>query len=70
MNDITRDFLAEVKGNLDRREEEQGLRPVVEVWPDEDGFGRWVAYHEAKERAVICSTPEYEGSPFCGTGSH
>jgi hypothetical protein len=62
--------MAEVNNNLDARIEEQGMRPHVEVWPADDEFGRWVAYHKAKERAVICTTPEFQDTPFCGTGCH
>lgn len=70
MSTIKEEFSTAVKSNLDARIEEQEMRPHIEVWPVEDDFGRWVAYHEAKERAVICSTPEYRDTPFCGTGCH
>jgi len=60
MSAIREEFLTEVNDNLDARIEEQGMRPNIEVWPVDDEFARWVAYHEAKERAVICSTPEFK----------
>jgi hypothetical protein len=70
MSSTKKDFLTKLSSNLDERIEEQEMRPRIEVWPGDDDFAHWVAYHEAKERAVICSTPEYKDTPFCGTGCH
>ena len=70
MKTLKEEFLTEVNGNLEARIEEQGMRPHIEVWPADDEYARWVAYHEAKDRAVICNTPEYKDTPFCGTGCH
>lgn len=64
------DFLDDVKKAVDHGTVVQGYRPNIEVWPEEDDFGRWVAYHENKERAVICTTPEFADAPFCGRGLH
>jgi hypothetical protein len=43
--------------------------PGIEVWPDDDD-AMWLLRHENPERDVICSTPEFGDSPFCGTGYH
>jgi hypothetical protein len=67
---VREEFLADVRSTLSERIEEQGLRPTVETWPADDEFAHWVAYHEAKSKAVICSTPEYQDTPFRGTGWH
>ncbi|MEW6114251.1 MAG: hypothetical protein AB1664_19105 [Thermodesulfobacteriota bacterium] len=53
---------------LDERIAEQDSRPVIEFLPDD--FDLWVASHEDKVRAVLCSTPEFESTPFCGSGFH
>jgi len=53
---------------LDERIFEQGSRPVIEFLPDD--FDLWVASHEDRVRAVLCSTPEFESTPFCGSGLH
>jgi hypothetical protein len=70
MRNMKEEFLTEVNDYLEARIEEQGMRPRIEVCPADDDYARWVAYHEAKDRAVICSTPEYKDTPFCGTGCH
>jgi hypothetical protein len=64
------DFLKDINDNLDSRIEEQGMRPTIELWPCEDADSHWVAFHEAKDRSVICSAQEFENMPFCGSGSH
>jgi len=63
-------FLAEVRETEESRERDQNLKPTMEVWPVEDEFSCWIAYHEAKDRAVICSTAELKDMPYCGTGYH
>jgi hypothetical protein len=63
-------FLDEALNDLDSRISAGATRPLVEIWPEDDDFARWLAYHEAKERAVICKTPEFKDTPFCGTGYH
>ncbi|MBM4327998.1 MAG: hypothetical protein FJ118_12645 [Deltaproteobacteria bacterium] len=52
----------------DQRIAEQDTRPVMEFLPDD--FDLWVASHDDRVRAVVCSTPEFESSPFCGSGIH
>jgi hypothetical protein len=64
------DFVDNVKKAVDDGTVAQGYRPNIEVWPEEDDFGRWVAFHENKVRAVICTTPEFADTPFCARGSH
>lgn len=70
MNNAKDDFVSNINDGFTERTEDLDLRPTMEVWPAEDDFGHWVAFHEAKERAVICNTPEYKDTPFCGSGSH
>lgn len=67
---IKEEFTAKVKDNLEDRIENFGMRPTMEVWPVEDDFARWVAYHQARDRAMICNSPEFKDTPFCGRGSH
>lgn len=64
------DFVDEVKKAVDDGKEAQGYRPNIEVLPEEDDFGRWIAFHENKTLAVICATPEFAAAPFCGRGYH
>ena len=63
-----KEFEEKIKDNLDERIREQDVRPHVEVWPEEDDFGRWVASKKDAVRSVICNTPEYKDMPFCGRG--
>jgi hypothetical protein len=58
-----------LKETLDARVNDQFDRPGVEVWPDDDD-AMWVLSHKDPARDVICSTPEFGDSPFCGTGFH
>jgi len=44
-------------------------RPDIEIWPDDDD-AMWVLRHRDPARDIICSTPEFGDSPFCGTGHH
>jgi len=67
---IKEEFLGNIVGNLGDRIESQGVRPTVEVWPEEDDFGRWVASHRDPVLGVVCNTPEYRDLPFCGRGVH
>ncbi len=64
------EFLTQVKEVLANRSADEEMRPNIEVWPAEDDFAHWVAHHESKERTVICNTPEFHDTPFCGTGYH
>ena len=47
----------------------EAYRPSVEVWPDDD-FAEWVSAHEDRVRHIICNTPEFRATPYCGVGSH
>lgn len=67
---IREEFLGDIVEGLGDRIESQGARPGVEVWPEEDDFGRWVASHRDPVRSVVCNTPEYRDLPFCGRGVH
>jgi hypothetical protein len=51
------------------RFENQSSRPAVEIWPDDDD-AMWVLRHTDPARSVICSTPEFGDTPFCGVGAH
>lgn len=62
------DFVRDIRENEGERFESVGFRPSLEYWPDD--FGEWVAAHENPVASVICGTPEFESSPFCGKGYH
>lgn len=64
------EFVREIQDRLDERIDEAGERPTIENWPDEDDFAKWIAYHSPHERPVICATPEFKDTPFCGPGYH
>lgn len=67
-------FSEDLVGNISERRGERivesDMRPRIEVWPEEDDFGRWVASHESAARSIVCATPEYRDAPFCGRGVH
>ena len=65
-----REFVDNINARIADREKERDLRPDIEVWPGFDDFAEWAASHERRERAVICSTPEFRQTPYCGTGYH
>lgn len=67
---VRRELWGEIDHGLDSLVDGQTERPAVEIWPEEDDFGRWVAGHNDPLRTVICNTPEYKGSPYCGRGLH
>jgi hypothetical protein len=64
------DFVEAIEEGFSARVEAQDTRPTVEVWPEEDDFGRWVASREHRVWSVVCKTPEFEDAPFCGRGYH
>jgi hypothetical protein len=64
------EFMKDVSEGLAVRIEEQGFRPNVEIWPEEDDFGRWVASHGNGVIPVVCNSPEFKDAPFCGRGLH
>jgi len=65
-----RTHLAEyLEESREARLDNQYTRPGVEVWPDDDD-AMWILRHSDPARDVICSTPEFGDSPFCGTGFH
>jgi hypothetical protein len=67
---FAKEFETEVVRRSDSRMMDEGNRPVIETWPEADDFALWVSSHEDKVRCVICATPEFKDSPFCGRGSH
>jgi hypothetical protein len=64
------DFVDSIRGTADARANEQNIRPQMEVWPFEDDWGHWVLSHEDPARSVVCNTPEFKDSPYCGHGVH
>ncbi len=62
------EFLSFIRKNQAERFENAASRPLVEVWPDDDSD--WVASHEDPVRQILCMTPEFESTPFCGRGYH
>ncbi len=68
--EFKREFTNAIEQNLDERIENRNARPEMEVWPQEDEFGQWVASHENRTRSVICNSPEFRDTPHCGTGEH
>ena len=64
------EFVGLIDDGFGSRVDSQDCRPAMEVWPEEDDFERWVAWHEDPTRAVICRTPEFKNMPFCGSGFH
>ncbi|MDD3472931.1 MAG: hypothetical protein PHS86_09120 [Syntrophaceae bacterium] len=64
------EFVDGIKSGFGDRVEGADVRPNIEVWPEEDDFGRWVAAHEDRVRSVICASPEFADSPHCGRGFH
>lgn len=67
---IRDEFVDGIKEGFGARVEGANRRPDVEIWPEEDDFGRWVAAHEDSVRSVICASPEFSDTPYCGRGFH
>ena len=67
---VKRDFDEAVKDGFEDRVRAGETTPGIEVWPEEDDFGRWVASRKDRVRTVICETPEFKDAPFCGRGHH
>jgi hypothetical protein len=64
-----RDKEEDLKESEETRFENQVSRPGIEIWPDDDD-AMWILRHSDPVRDVVCSTPEFGDSPFCGTGHH
>jgi hypothetical protein len=58
-----------LKESRETRFESQSSRPSIEIWPDDDD-AMWLLRHSNPTRDIICTTPEFGDSPFCGTGHH
>lgn len=67
---IRDEFVDGIEKGFGDRVESANLRPNIEVWPDEDDFGRWVAAHQEKVMSIICRTTEFADTPYCGRGFH
>jgi len=64
------EFVDAVNESLSSRAEELSLRPNVEIWPEDDEDALWVSSHQNRIRTIICDTPEFRDTPFCGAGFH
>ena len=62
-----KDMMDDIRDWEGRRVKYEGDRPFMEVWPD-DGFAEWVSAHQDRVRNIICNTPEYRATPYCGVG--
>ncbi len=58
-----------LNASSETRFENLGSRPGIEIWPDDED-AMWVLRHSDPGRCVICRTPEFRDTPFCGTGHH
>ena len=70
MMSVKEDLNEALNEGLDERVQNRENTPGVEVWPEEDDFGRWVASRRDRVRTVICETAEFKDAPFCGRGHH
>lgn len=50
--------------------DDMDMRPGIEVWPEDDDFGKWIAAHENPAMTGLCRTPQLKDTPFCGPGYH
>ncbi len=50
-----------------QRAKDEGDPPFMEVWPD-DEFAEWVSAHGDRAGNIICHTPEFRATPYCGVG--
>jgi hypothetical protein len=66
---IRSDLISALNENEESRFNDRDNRPMVEVWPD-DEFAFWVSRHQDGSRHIICNTPEFMDTPFCGVGYH
>lgn len=62
-----KDMMNEIRDGEELRIRNGNDRPSVEVWPD-DEFAEWVLAHEDGVRNIICNTPEFRATPYCGVG--
>ncbi len=65
---LKKKFLSDIKKTESERFENSGNRPLIEIWPDDESD--WIMSHEDQVRQVLCITPEFESTPFCGKGLH
>jgi hypothetical protein len=68
--EIKRDLSSDLKEGLKDRIKNRDERPGIEVAAHVDDFANWVASHSRRDRAIICSTVEFQDSPYCGSGYH
>jgi len=64
------EFVDAINAGLGSRTQQLSLRPSVEVCPGDDDDALWVSSHQNRIRTVICNTPEFRDTPFCGAGYH
>lgn len=64
---VKKDMMDDIKAWEGFRFKNRDDRPLIEVWPD-DEFAEWVSAHEDRARNIICNTPEFRATPYCGVG--
>jgi hypothetical protein len=62
-----KEMMDEIQAGQELRFANGDARPSVEVWPDDD-FADWVSAHSDRTRNIICRTPEFKATPYCGAG--
>jgi hypothetical protein len=62
-----KDIMDKIRDGEGHRAKDEADRPFMEVWPD-DEFAEWVSGHEDRVRNIICNTPEFRATPYCGVG--
>ncbi|MBI5568553.1 MAG: hypothetical protein HY914_01260 [Desulfomonile tiedjei] len=67
---LSEDFEQEVVDGLEAQMIGEKNRPTVEGWSEDEDYSDWVATHGDQIRTIICNTPEFRDSPFCGPGLH
>jgi hypothetical protein len=69
-SELKKTFLDVLSNSQEERFDNKLTRPEIELWPYDDEFGQWVASHQNKARVIICNTPEFRDTPYCGSGLH
>jgi hypothetical protein len=64
---LKKEMMDEIRDGQELRFENGNDRPSVEVWPEEH-FADWISAHSDRTRNIICHTPEFRATPYCGVG--
>ncbi len=67
---LSEEFEQEVVDGLEARMTGKKDRPDADDWSEDEDYSDWVATHGDQIRTIICNTPEFKDSPFCGPGPH